>query len=117
MLRRCSTKLLPWSLSCGWRKFSASACAAAGAASVQTAPGQDPLRALLREQLEAMEQAGTFKVERIITTAQGPSVGQCSLVCLIQLVDSLAGLMLVHSCAWRLSFVMVDIMEREWGNP
>jgi hypothetical protein len=35
-----------------------------------------PPQAALAQQLEGFRQAGTFKVERVITTPQGPSVGE-----------------------------------------
>jgi hypothetical protein len=38
--------------------------------------GTSALVDLIGEQLKQMQEAGTYKVERIITTAQGPSVGK-----------------------------------------
>lgn len=44
-------------------------------AAAQPATADDPLQSVLSEQLDGFRQSGTFKVERVITTPQGPSVG------------------------------------------
>lgn len=49
--------------------------AALQAAAAEPAPREDPLQAVLTQQLDGFRQAGTFKVERVITTPQGPAVG------------------------------------------
>ncbi|KIY95072.1 glycine C-acetyltransferase [Monoraphidium neglectum] len=68
-----------------WQLLGASANAAARgaapystsvlAAAAQPALATDPLQDVLSDQLEGFRQAGTFKVERIITTPQGAAVG------------------------------------------
>jgi hypothetical protein len=46
-----------------------------GAAPFSAQAAEDPLYASISEQLDGFRSAGTFKVERTITTPQGPSVG------------------------------------------
>lgn len=46
----------------------------ARAAAAQPAEADDPMQEMLTQQLEGFREAGTFKVERVITSAQGPEV-------------------------------------------